>query len=143
MKQNTPALIKAGRLHAAVEAKMDLEQTLATMEAPYFYEVWPLGLRMEGYDNARKYYEYHFKTLRPRIVGRDIIGEWEGDDGIVLEHYMHVRMDDGKVEKFRFIAVIAFGERGVAGERITADERLIRLLFGPLLDTAFKPITPP
>ena len=46
MKQNTPALIKAGRLHAAVEAKMDLEQTLATMEAPYFYEVWPLGLRM-------------------------------------------------------------------------------------------------
>jgi len=143
MKKNTPELIKAGRLHAAVEAKMDLEQTLATMEAPYFYEVWPMGLRMEGLDNARAYYEYHFKTLRPRIVGRDIIGEWEGDDGIVLEHYMHVRMDDGKVEKFRFIAVIAFGERGVAGERITADERLIRLLFGPLLDTAFKPITPP
>lgn len=143
MKKNTADLIKAGRLHAAVEAKMDLEQTLATMEAPYYYEIWPLGLRMEGYDNARKYYEYHFRTLRPRIVGRDIIGEWEGDDGIVLEHYMHIRMEEGIIEKFRFMAVIAFGERGVAGERITAHERLLRLLFGPLLDTAFKPITPP
>src|SRR4051812_30772399 len=102
MAKNTAALVAMGRRHGAVEAQMDLEQTLATMEAPYYYEIWPIGLRMEGLENARRYYEYHFRTMRPRIVGRDIIAEWEGDAGIVVEHYMHVKMDDAAVKKFRF-----------------------------------------
>jgi hypothetical protein len=140
---STAALIDMARRHAALEANMDLEGTLSTMEAPWFYEVWPLGLRMQGRDLARQYYEYHFRTLRPLIIGRDKIAEWESAEGLVLEQYLHIRMENGSVEKFRFLAVVAVGERGVTGERIYAGERFCRLLFGPLLDTAFKPISPP
>ena len=143
MANNRAALIDMARRHALLEANMDLAGTLATMEAPYFYEAWPLGLRMEGLANTRRYYQYHFETLRPRIIGRDKVAEWVGDDGLVFEQYLHIRMENGSVEKFRFMAVLALGENRVTGERIYASERFFGLLFGPLLETAFKPVTPP
>jgi hypothetical protein len=142
MRINRNALIEMGRAHSAAEARLDVEGTLATMEAPYFYEVWPPGLRMEGLEQARRYYTYHFETLRPRIIGMDRIGDWEGDDGIVIERYVNVRADDGRVEKFRVIAVQAFGSKRIAGERMYADERFLRMVFGPMLDSDFKPVKP-
>ncbi len=140
MKKNREELIEMGHRHSAAEARLDVEATLATMEAPYFYEVWPAGLRMEGLEQARRYYTYHFETLRPHMVAMDRIGDWESDDGIVIERDVHVRNDDGNIEKFRVIAVQAFGEQGIAGERMYLNERFMRLIFGPMLETDFKPV---
>lgn len=142
MKKNRAELVAMGQRHSAAEAVLDVEATLATMEAPYFYEIWPAGLRMEGLENARRYYTYHFETLRPRMLAMDRIGDWEGDDGIVIERYVHVKMEDGTVEKFRVIAVQAFGDSKIAGERMYASDRFLRLIFGPMLDTEFKPVVP-
>jgi len=139
LKKNLAQLIEMSHRHSAAEAALDVEATLATMEAPYFYEVWPAGLRMEGREQARRYYTYHFATLRPRMIGMDRIGDWEGEDGVVIERLVHVRNDDGSVEKFRVIAVQAFGENGIAGERMYASDKFIKLIFGPMLDTDFKP----
>jgi len=142
MRKNQAQLIAMSKQHSASEAVLDVEATLATMEAPYFYEIWPAGLRMEGLENARRYYTYHFETLRPRMLAMDRLGDWEGDDGVVIERYVHVKMEDGTIEKFRVIAVQAFGENKIAGERMYASERFLRLIFGPMLDTEFKPVVP-
>ena len=40
------------------------------------------------------------------------------------------------------MAVQAFGENRIAGERMYASDRFLRLIFGPMLDTEFKPVLP-
>jgi hypothetical protein len=137
------ALIATARAHLAEESKMDVAGTLATMQSPWFYEVWPGGLRMEGEDLAREYYEFHFSTLRPRMIGAVEVGEWEDERGLVIERDVDVRLEDGSVETFRVLAVLALGDDGVTGERIYADGRFHRLIFGDLLDREFRPVRVP
>jgi hypothetical protein len=129
------------REHLAAEAAMDLEGTLATMEGPYYYEVWPLGMRMEGYENARAYYENHFKTLRPRMLASTPVGEWENPDGVVIERDVEVAGEDGGTDHYRVVAVLTVGDEGVTGERIYASEEFCRRNFGDILDTAFTRIS--
>src|SRR5215471_19279029 len=122
------------REHLAAEAVMDLEATLASMQEPYYYEVWPTGLRMEGEANARAYYAFHFETLRPRMRASSEVGEWENDDGVVIERHVVVADDDGTDSMFRVLAVLAVGDEGrVSGERIYASPEFHRLVFGDLL----------
>jgi hypothetical protein len=128
------------REHLAAEANLDLEGTLASMESPYYYEVWPAGLRMEGYEYARAYYEFHFKTLRPRMVASKPVGEWKKSSGVIIERDVEVAGDDGRTEHHRILAVLTVGDEGVTGERLYAGPEFCRLVFGDLLDTAFTPI---
>ena len=46
-----------GTRHAALEAKGDLEATMATLVDEPVYEFWPLGLSMKGEAPVRRYYE--------------------------------------------------------------------------------------
>jgi hypothetical protein len=131
------------REHLAAEAVMDLDATLASMQEPYYYEVWPTGLRMEGEDNARAYYAFHFETLRPRMRASSEVGEWENDDGVVIERHVVVANDDGPDSTFRVLAVLALGAEGrVSGERIYASPEFHRLVFGDLLEREFVPVEP-
>jgi hypothetical protein len=134
--------VEHARAHLAAEGVSDLDGTMATMVEPYFYEVWPSGLRMEGRDNARSYYEFHFSTLRPRMVASDIVGEWENDEGLVIERDVHVRDEAGDgVSVHRVLAIIAVDEHGVAGERIYASPAFHRLVFGDdRLANCFSPV---
>jgi hypothetical protein len=34
------------------------------------------------------------------------------------------------------LAILTFGDEGLSGERVYADERLLRLMFGPAFDLA-------
>jgi hypothetical protein len=126
--------------HLEAEAQLDLERTLASMQAPYYYEVWPAGHRMEGYENARAYYEFHFRTLRPRMRASTAVGEWENGEGVVIERDVQVEQEDGTTTHYRVLAVLTVGEEGVTGERIYASPEFCRLVFGDLLETAFQPV---
>jgi hypothetical protein len=126
--------------HLDAEAELDLARTLASMQPPYYYEVWPAGLRMEGYDNARAYYDFHFRTLRPRMRASTAVGEWDNLDGVVIERDVQVGEDDGTTTHFRVLAVLTVGDEGVTGERIYASPEFCRLVFGDLLETAFQPV---
>jgi hypothetical protein len=122
--------IAHARAHLAAEAVCDLEATMATMAAPWYYEVWPDGLRMEGEANARRYYEFHFATLRQHMVHSDIVGEWENGEGLVIERDVHVRDTAGSITVHRILAILAVTDDGVIGERLYAGRAFQRLVFG-------------
>jgi hypothetical protein len=120
--------------HAAAEAEDDMETTLATLDDEPVYELQPVGRRLVGRDRTRRYYEWFFTEFRPRIVGYQMRLEATTPDGVLHEYSMQVRGDDGVVRDHSMIGILVFGQRGLAGERLYADEELLRLLLGPLYD---------
>src|SRR4051794_34025258 len=108
-RKSREELIAAARRHIAVEGALDLEATLATMEPPYYFELWPRGLRMEGIELVRSYYRYHFATVRPRMLGMDAVAEWESEHGLVLERRLRMRSESGTTENFPILTVLSLG----------------------------------
>jgi hypothetical protein len=129
-------LIAVAHAHSAAEADADLEATLATLDDDPIYELQPVGLTFGGKDAVRAYYEYFFESFMPRTVGSSRRGEWIGDDAVAEEYGIDVRMPDGDVEHHPIIGILVFGQNGLAGERVWASDRLLRVLFGPAYDLA-------
>jgi hypothetical protein len=129
-------LIAIARVHAAVETDGDLEATMATLDPDPVYELQPIGLMLRGTDSIRSFYQYLMEHLLPRVVGANLRSEWVGDDGLAQEYTIDVSMPSGEVECHALIGVLVFGDRGLAGERIWASERMLRMLFGPFYDLA-------
>jgi hypothetical protein len=124
------------RAHAAAERHGDLAATLATLDPDPVYELLPVGRVMRGTDAARRYYEHFFASFRALAVGSELHCEWVNTQGVAQEYTIHLRLPDGSREHHRVLAILTFGEKGLSGERVYADERLLRLMFGPAFDLA-------
>ena len=122
--------------HAAGERHGDLAATLATLDPDPVYELLPVGRVMRGTAAARRYYEHFFASFRALAVGSELHCEWVNDAGVAQEYTIHLRLPDGSREHHRVLAILTFGETGLSGERVYADERLLRLMFGPAFDLA-------
>ena len=129
-------LIAVAHAHSAAEAAGDLDGTLATLDDEPVYELQPVGLTFGGMAAVRTYYEYFFESFMSRGVGSSRRSEWIGDDGVAEEYGIDVRMPEGNVEHHAIIGILVFGKNGLAGERIWASDRLLRVLFGPAYDLA-------
>jgi|GEM_PF-1498012 len=125
--------------HAQREVNGDKLGTLATLEESCWYELYPAGLRMEGIDYARQYYDHYFAHVRPAF--REIIdhGIWENEDGVAFDVTATLEVTPAVLRTYRFLAVVVPGDIGVVGERIWCDEELARFLFGPAFGN-FRPI---
>jgi hypothetical protein len=126
------ALVAIAHRHSSAESNGDLAGTLATLEPDPVYELYPLGRRMRGMANARHYYEHFFANVVPRITGHAMLGEWINEQGVLQEYRVSIRCDDGQVRDFRIMGLLKFGSTALAGERLYADEELLRILFKPL-----------
>jgi hypothetical protein len=129
-------LIDLAHAHAQAEADGDIDATLATLEDVPVYELLPIGLTFRGRPAARRYYEHFFGVFRPTAVGSQLRNEWAGDQGVAQEYLIDLRGADGTIEQFPVLAILTFGRRALSGERLYASERLLRLMFGPILDDA-------
>ena len=129
-------LIGIAHAHSAAEAASDLEATLATLDDEPVYELQPVGLTFGGKEIVRRYYEYFFESFMPRTLGSQKRGEWAGADALTEEYELDLTMPDGGVEHHSIIGILVFGNTGLAGERVWAHERLLRVLFGPAYDLA-------
>jgi hypothetical protein len=126
--------------HAKAEAEGDLEATLATLEDAPVYELQPVGLVLPGMDLARRFYEYFFSDFTPLIAGYTIRQEWLTDGALGHEYTIWTRTGpDRALERHEIIGVPTFGTTRMSGERLYASDRLLRLMFGPVLDEA-RPI---
>jgi hypothetical protein len=125
------ALIDIAHRHAAAEAAADLEGTLSTLEGEPVYELFPVGLQLRGMERVRRYYEYFFAQVLPQTLGYALRTEWVNERGL-LEEYDITCSVDGLEQTFRVLSILKFGERALSGERLYADERFLRFLFGPL-----------
>jgi SnoaL-like domain len=129
-------LVDVALRHAQAEADGDLDATMATLEDDCVYELQPMGLRLVGRDNARAYYDWFFPNFMPRVANYEMRAEWINDQGVAQEYRIWVRGDDGQVEEHDLIGILCFGNELLSGERLYADERILRMMFGPLYDDA-------
>ncbi len=132
MSKTREELIAIAKTHAASEATGDLAATLATLEPEPLYELATVGLAFRGMQAAHRYYEHFFGVFQPQIAGYELRGEWVTEEGVGQEYVIHLRLADGARERHFVIGVLTFGENALAGERVYASERLLRLMFGPV-----------
>jgi hypothetical protein len=57
------------------------------------------------------------------------------------EYDVTFRFDDGRQKVFRILGILTFGKEKMSGERIYADEELLRIMFAPVWDE-LEPIFP-
>lgn len=131
-----PDLLAIAYRHTAAEEHCDYDATLATLEDNPVYELFPVGLRMTGMDTARRYYRHFFDNVAPRLEreGMVVHGEWPGETGVAIEYTVVYRYPDGGRKPFRILGILTFGESALSGERVYADEELLRLMFAPVWD---------
>jgi hypothetical protein len=134
-------LVKNALRHAEAEAGFDMAGTLATLEADPVYDLMPIGLRMTGMDRARRYYEHYFANVAPRIVHFALVAEWVNENGVNQEYDVAYRHDDGVARTHRILGILTFGPRLMSGERIYADDEMLKIMFAPVWDE-LKPIFP-
>ncbi len=132
---NAPSeLIDVALRHSTAEANFDIAGTLGTLEGEPVYELFPVGLKMVGMDRARRYYEHYFAQVAPRIVSFRLIGRWINEQGL-NEEYSVVHQADGEAPRaYRILGILTFGEHLLSGERIYADEHLLKIMFAPVWD---------
>jgi hypothetical protein len=129
-------MIELAHAHAAAEGSGDLEATLATLEPDPVYELQPEGRVLRGMDAVRRYYDHFFTQFQPMVEGYELRSEWVTDEGVGQEYIIHLRLPDGRREDHAIIGILVFGKTRLAGERLWAGERLLRLMMGPVYDSA-------
>ena len=123
--------------HAAAEALDDPAPVMETLEDDCVYELQPVGLVLEGLEKARRYYDYFFSTFRHQIAGYTMRSEWRDEHGVGQEYTLWTRTGPGgALERHEIIGVLTFGRDKLSGERLYASERLLRMMFGPVLEDA-------
>jgi len=126
--------------HAAAEALDDPAPVMETLEDDCVYELQPVGLVLEGLEQARRYYDYFFSTFRHQIAGYTMRSEWRDERGVGQEYTIWTRTGPGgALERHEIVGVLTFGRDKLSGERLYASERLLRMMFGPVLEDA-RPI---
>jgi hypothetical protein len=126
-------LVKNALRHAEAEGAFDMAGTLATLEEQPVYDLMPIGLRMVGMDRARRYYAHYFANVAPRIVHFALIAEWVSEHGVCQEYDVTYRHDAGP-RTHRILGILTFGTTLMSGERIYADEEMLRIMFAPVWD---------
>lgn len=126
-------LVATASRHAEAEGAGDLEAILATMEGEPVYEFYPVRRRFCGMKQTRRFYEHFIRDVQPRMRGAEPIGEWIGALGVVQEYEILIQhAGAGGPSSHRIIALLKFGTEGLSGERMYADDALLRTLCGPL-----------
>ncbi len=127
--------------HIFVESHDDMEATLATLIDEPVYELHPIGLRMRGKPQVKRYYRHFFEEARKHVIDYVVHGYCYGETSMTVEVTVTWRYDDSRVRHFRNLTVLPYAEGGITGERMYAEDEFYRCLFGPVLDE-LEPISP-
>jgi len=128
-------LVATASRHAEAEGAGDLEGILATLEGEPVYEFYPVRRRFRGMKQTRRFYEHFISDVQARMRGAEPIGEWVGALGVVQEYEILVQLAGAAApSSHRIMALLKFGAEGLSGERMYADDALLRTLCGPLWD---------
>ena len=128
-KKSLDALTRIALQHAKAEGEGDLAGTLATLEADPVYELYPVGLKLRGMSGARRYYEYFFAAVAPRIAGYQLISESVGPVGVVQEYDLDISIGTAPLRRYRILGILTFGTEALSGERLYADTALLEFMF--------------
>ena len=133
-------MLTLGRKHAALETRCDLEGTMSTLVAEPVYEFHPMGLRMAGNAQVRRYYTQLFQHFIPSTRDFELISEWVSETSVAQEYRVALEID-GAIEEHHLIGILYAEGALLGGERVFASERVVRLMVGDLFDE-LTPIHP-
>ena len=136
---NAQRMYELGTRHAELEAKADLEGTLATLVDEPSYEFLPVGRGMYGMAQVRRYYEHLFASFIPRTRSYRLLEEWVSARSVAQEYEIEVEVD-GRSERHRVVGVLFAEGSLLGGERVYASERCIRLMTGDALFEELQPL---
>ncbi len=136
MRADHEALVAVAKRHAEAEANSDLATTLATLENDPIYELATLGLSFRGRAAAQTYYEHFFGTFQPWIAGFELVNQWATPEGLGEEYWLDLALPGCERERHRIVGILVFGATKLAGERLYASERLLRVMLGPAYEIA-------
>jgi hypothetical protein len=122
-----------GARHADLEARRDLEGTMATLVEDPVYKFWPLGRGMRGRDQVLRYYQHLFGEFIPRTRFYTLLSEWVNEDSVAQEYSIELDID-GALERHRVIGILVREGHLLGGERVYASELCARRMLGPLFD---------
>ena len=135
-------LISVAVAHAELESGTDLEALMGTMEGEPIYDLYPIGNRFQVWENTKRYYRHFFDVVQPAIQGFTPVSQSIGEKGVVEEYDIVVRHPgENATTTHRIIAMLTFGEERLSGERMYSDDKLFKLMFGPLWNE-LTPIPP-
>ena len=127
------AVRELGYRHAEVETEGSMEETMATLIEHPVYDFFPVGLRLEGAEGVRRYYQHLFDEFLPFVESTRLIGEWVGEDALTQEYEVRLRKD-GVLERHYILGILYVEGSLLGGERIWGSEQTLRRLLGPLYD---------
>ncbi len=122
-----------GERHAGLEARGDLEGTMATLVDDPVYEFWPVGRVLRGRPGVERYYRHLFSRFIPSTRSYKLVAEWVSSSSLAQEYEIEVEAD-GRVERHRVIGILQASGSLLGGERIYASKRCLRLMLGDLFD---------
>ena len=121
-----------GTKHAKLAADCDLDGTMATVVETPVYECHPAGVRLEGREQVRRYYEHLLTHFVPSTRGVTLIEEWVSASSIAQEYEITVEVE-GALEAHRVIGILFAEGELLGGERIYSSEHCARLMLGEAL----------
>jgi len=130
------AMYALGMKHATLEGGGDLEGTMATLIEEPVYEFWPMGKRMTGTAQVRRYYEHLINDFMPSQIGYEMIAETLSESALSQEYIIEINGADGP-EKHRVLGILFAAEDGsglMGGERIWGSDEFLRQMIGPVWD---------
>jgi hypothetical protein len=126
-------MAELGTRHSTLEARGELEPLLETLVDEPVYEFHPIGLCMRGGDQVRRFYTQFCERFLPMRHSFTLVAEWVSETSVAQEYDVSLRVD-GKIETHRVLGVLYASGDLLAGERVYASERFIRLMTGDLFD---------
>ena len=135
MRASLTKLVSVAVAHSELESGNDLDVLMGTMEGEPVYDIYPIGKRFQGWDKTKRYYRHFFDVVQPAIQGFTPVSQAIGEKGVVEEYDIVVKHPGESVTTtHRIIAILTFGEERLSGERMYSDDKLFKLMFGPLWD---------
>lgn len=122
-----------GALHAECEAAQDLDGVMTTLSDNPVYEYPTLAKQFSGTDNALRFYQYFFANYSPNVVGGTLIGQWVNENSVAQEYVIECSFN-GVKETHRVLGVLLVEGNKLSGERVFANEQVIKRMIGPLFD---------
>ena len=126
-------LVSIAVAHSELETGLEPEALLAALEPDPVFELYPIARRFTGMAKTRRYYQHYFAEVLPRIKGFTIRSEAVSEIGLAREYDIKVVLPGAEAPSIhRIFAILTFGPERLSGGRFYTDEKMLRLMVGPL-----------
>jgi hypothetical protein len=126
-------LVSIATAHSELETGLEPEALLAALEPDPVFELYPIARQFSGMAKTRRYYQHYFTEVLPRITCFKIRSEAVSEMGLAREYDIKLVLPGADAPSLhRIFAILTFGPEKLSGGRFYSDEKLLRLMVGPL-----------